>query len=112
MESRQIKQKIREEKRKYSRLGPAQPLQRQFRRNHTQDAIENGELSIKKISKEMNFHLKGSEFLAKITALRPEEKSSRYHQSKNRKNVDGVDSKLLSILRTPDDICADALYPS
>ena len=72
-------------KKKYSRLGPAQPLQRQFRRNQTQDAIEHGELSIKKISKEINFHLKGSEFLAKITALRPEEKSSRYHQSKNGK---------------------------
>ena len=57
----------------------------------------------------MNFHLKGSEFLAKITSIKPEVKSSRYHQTKGRQNVDGVDSKLLSILRTPDDICADAV---
>ena len=57
----------------------------------------------------MNFHLKGAEFLAKITTLKNEEKSSRYHQTKNRKNINGIDSKLLSILRSSDDICADAV---
>ena len=102
-------EEIKNEKRKISRFGPGQPLQRQLRRNHTQDAIQHGEVSIKKIAKEMNFHVKGSEFLAKITNLKSEEKSSRYHQSKSRKNIDGVDSKLLKILRTAEDICADAI---
>ena len=40
-------------------------------------------------------------FLAKITSINPEIQSSRYHQTKGRQNIDGVDSKLLSILRTP-----------
>ena len=79
---------IQNEKRKFCRFGPGQPLQRQFRKNHTQDAIVHGQVSIKKISKEMNFHLKGSEFLAKITSIKPEEKSSRYHQSKGRNNIE------------------------
>ena len=104
-----LPKEIQEEKRKYSRLGPGQALQRQFGSTHTEDAIEHGQVSIKKISQQMNFHLKGAEFLAKITTLKNEEKSSRYHQTKNRKNINGIDSKLLSILRSSDDICADAV---
>lgn len=106
------KLEIQNEKRKICRFGLGQPLQRQFRTNHTQDAIEHGQVSIKKIAKEMNFQLKGSEFLAKITSINTEIQSSRYHQTKGQQNIDGVDSKLLSILRTPDDICADAIQKS
>ena len=87
------KLEIQNEKRKICRFGLGQPLQRQFRTNHTQDPIEHGQVSIKKIAKEMNF-------LAKITSINPEIQSSRYHQTKGRQNIDGVDSKLLSILRT------------
>jgi hypothetical protein len=62
-----LPQEIQAEKRKYPRFGPGGALQRQFRTNHTEDAIKHGQVSIKKISQEMNFHLKGAEFLAKIT---------------------------------------------
>ena len=47
--------------------------------------------------------------MAKITKIQNEKESSYYHQAKKRKTVQGVNSEFLEILRTPDDITADAV---
>ena len=47
--------------------------------------------------------------MAKITGIVKEKKSSRYFQAKNRNLINGVDEKLLKILRSSPDICSDPI---
>ena len=49
---------VQEERRKYSRFGPGQPLQRNFRFTHTRKAVETGKLEIKSVAEEQLFHTK------------------------------------------------------
>ena len=66
---------VQEERRKYSRFGQGQPLQRNFRFTHTRKAVETGKLEIKSVAEEQLFHTKGAEFLAKITGIVKEKKA-------------------------------------
>ena len=61
------------------------------------------------MAEEQLFHTKGAEFLAKITGIVKEKKSSRYFQAKNRNLINGIDEKLLKILRSAPDICSDPI---
>ena len=61
------------------------------------------------MAEEQLFHTKGAEFLAKITGIVKEKKSSRYFQAKNRNLINGVDEKLLKFLRSAPDICSDPI---
>ena len=55
-------QEIQENRRKYCKNGPGQPLARHFRLRHTTDSIRTGKVEIKKIADELNFGTKGAEF--------------------------------------------------
>ena len=102
-------QQIQEDRRKYCINGPGQTLARHFRLCHTTTSMRTGQVEIKRVAEELNFESKGAEFMAKIVNLRNEEKSSRYFQSKNRDEISGIDSKLLTIIRASDDIFADGV---
>ena len=47
--------------------------------------------------------------MARITKIQNEKRSSFYHQAKSRNSIQGVNSDFLEILRTPEDITADAV---
>ena len=48
---------------------------------------------IDEVKRDMNFDIKGAEFMARITKVQREKKSSWYHQAKEMKKIGGIDSK-------------------
>ena len=85
---------VQEDRRKYSRLGPGQPVARALRYDHTRKAIIEGRMMIDEVKRDMNFDIKGAEFMARITKVQREKKSSWYHQAKEMKKIGCIDSNL------------------
>ena len=73
---------IQNDRRKYARFGPGQPLMRAFRPVHTKKSVISGHLAIEQTKLDFNMDLI---------------------------SVQGVNSDFLEILRTPDDITTDAI---
>ena len=56
-------QEIQNDRRKYARFGPGQPVMRAFRTEHTKKSIISGHLAIDQTKLDFNFDLKGNLFV-------------------------------------------------